>query len=297
MKAKRFVSIICVVILLLGCCSLLMSCSQQTLSNRMERRIKEEYLSILMFDNEERISNDIPLPTMKEISLRYLGKHDGFIFVELSSLFMGRASSLQIFQHTEDKQVETSLDYLQRNQKLSIFRLVRIQNSGMEYRIYGYKDGVFYGVDNLYLYGYINQKQYLEIKNNQTHISEHSRKASIRFTDDLERTICTAYDNKYEYYRGKEGYLKTEIDTMHISRLIAIIDDIVVFELLHDGNSMQPKQIQIDGYTFKSECYIQAYRDGTLLDLDKAYEQNWFTENELCDLYQVNWSDLSHIFG
>lgn len=307
MKTKRTVqkifSILCVLILLISCCSVLLACSQQTLSRREEKQIKQDLLALMESNNNYRQKLNIPPPTVKEIELRFLGKYNGYTILYLSSLFFVNNSYTQLeMDFDEEMRAIYAKDdlraFIKRQEIWKIISVERKETSNRRYALWGYKDGEFNLVEYLYIFGYIDYDHLLEIKNNFTHISKDTRKATVKYTEELSKEILQAYINKYEYVRGWEfNKIKPSISHNYMYRLVAIIDNMIVVEINPDRTApveitkIAPagnyNRVQIGEYVFESDYTLQVYRQGEIVDLDQAYTLGWITDCELYDLYKA----------
>ncbi|MBR7177225.1 MAG: hypothetical protein IKD26_03340, partial [Clostridia bacterium] len=185
----RIICVLCILILLVSCSGMLLSCSQQTLSRREEKQIKQDLLALMESNNNYRQKLNIPPPTVEEIELRFLGKYNGYTILYLSSLFFVNNAYAQLGMDFEEEaralyEREDPLMLIKRQELWKIISVERKETSNRRYALWGYKDGEFNLVEYLYIFGYIDYDHLLEIKNNFTHISKDTRKATVKYTEE-----------------------------------------------------------------------------------------------------------------
>ena len=300
MKTKytvtRIICALCILILLVSCSGMLLSCSQQTLSRREEKQIKQDLLALMELDNDYRQTHNIAPPSIEEIELRFLGKYNGYTVLYANSLYFGTDFYLH-FSTVVEEEIATQ-DPIVDSYSWYIISIVGREDTLRNSVLLGYKDGYFYLLERLFIYGHIDYSQLIEIKNNFTHLSKESRKATVNYTKELQQEILSVYINKYEYMRGWEfNQRKPSISNSELCRLVAVIDNMVVVEIASDRASpveitpITPagkyNSVQIGEYTFESDYTLQVYRQGELVDLDQAYTLGWITDCELDDLYNL----------
>lgn len=295
----KIASTFCALILLASCCFILVSCAPQALTNKEETQIKQDLLALMELDNDYRQTHNIAAPSIDEIELRFLGKFNGYTILHISSLYLGDNAYAQLGLDFEEERF--NIGYTKWYDKYQMWHSISVagkEDLNRDYAIWGYKDGTFYETEHLYIFGYIDFDQLMQIKNNFTHISTESRKATINYTEKLNDEILKTYVLKYEYVRGWEfEQRKPSIAYSYVSRLVAIIDNMTVVEISYDR--VAPVEVtvknpaglynsqQIGEYVFESDYTLQVYREGEIVDLDQAYALGWLTDCELNDLYNL----------